>query len=87
MFPDSCHRANFYAVDDLTMICTAAPGTPEIQDALAQYGAVYILVDNAPLIGVDVATIDAQATRIAAYPRPGETDDTASVVLWLLENN
>jgi hypothetical protein len=33
-----------------------------------------------------VTTLDAQATRLAAYPRPGETDETATVVLWLLKS-
>jgi len=42
-------------------------------------------VDTPPIIGLDVSTVDARATRIAAYPRPGETGETASVVLWLLE--
>lgn len=85
MFPDSCRRANFYAQDGLTMLCTDAPGLPQIELALAEHGAVYVLADNAPSIGVDISIVDATATRIAAYPRPGETDANASVVLWLLE--
>ncbi len=85
MFPDSCRRANFYAVNGLTMVCTDAPGIPQIEQALNEHGAVYVLADDAPNIGVDVTTLDAQATRLAAYPRPGETDETASVVLWRLE--
>jgi hypothetical protein len=31
---------------------------------------------------VDVAALDADATRVAAYPRPGESAADASVVLW-----
>lgn len=85
MFPDGCRRANFYAARDFEMICTDAPGTPEIEAALAAYGAVYVLTDEAPTIGVDVTQIGAAATRIAVYPRPDETDATASVVLWLLQ--
>ncbi len=85
MFPDSCKRANFYALDGLVMRCPPAPGRVEIEAALADSGAVYVLVDTPPVIGLDVTTLDARATRIAAYPRPGETDDTATVVLWLLE--
>jgi hypothetical protein len=43
---------------------------------------VYVLTDNAPLIGLDVMTLGAQAEKVTAYPRPGETAETASVVLW-----
>ncbi|MBI5670008.1 MAG: glycosyltransferase family 39 protein [Chloroflexi bacterium] len=85
MFPDSCRRANFYAVDGRTMICTDAPGVPAIKQALAEHGAVYVLADNTPLIGVDVNTLDAEAVRLAGYPRPGETEANASLVLWLVE--
>jgi 4-amino-4-deoxy-L-arabinose transferase-like glycosyltransferase len=83
MFQDSCLRANFYAVDGLKMICANAPGLPQINQALSEYGSVYVLVDYAPLIGIDVQTLDVNATKIAGYPRPGETD--ASVVLWRLD--
>jgi len=86
MFADSCKRANFYAVDGLTLRCVGAPGAADINAALSDYGAVYVLADTAPLIGIDVTTLPVTATRVAAYPRPGETDETASVVLWLLQN-
>jgi len=86
MFPDSCRRANFYAAPGFTMQCADAPGLPQIEAALSQRGAVYVLVDDAPSIGIDVTTLDARATPIAAYPRPGESPENASVVLWLLEN-
>jgi hypothetical protein len=85
MFPDSCHRANYYNVSRLTMRCPEAPGIREIETALAEHGAVYVLADDAPRIGVDVHKLDVQATQLAAFPRPGETLATASVVLWLLE--
>ncbi|HEX2906787.1 MAG TPA: glycosyltransferase family 39 protein [Phototrophicaceae bacterium] len=85
LFPDSCRRANFYAPANFKMVCTDAPGLPEIEAALRDNGAVYVLADNAPLIGVDVRTLDSQVTCIAAYPRPGETEADASVVLWLVE--
>jgi hypothetical protein len=45
-----------------------------------------MLVDNAPIIGADVTQLGVSATRVAGYPRPGETEADASVVLWLLEN-
>ncbi|MBZ0283651.1 MAG: cellulase family glycosylhydrolase [Anaerolineae bacterium] len=86
MFPDSCRRANFYAAAGFAMQCADAPGLPQIEAALSQRGAVYVLVDDAPNIGIDVTTINARATPIAAYPRPGESPENASVVLWLLEN-
>ena len=84
MFPDSCRRANFYAVGAYRLRCVNAPGLPEIEQTLNQHGVVYLLVDNAPLIGVDVATLPAQAQQIAAFPRPGESLEDASVVLWRL---
>ena len=84
MFPDGCRRANFYAVDELALRCGDAPGAARINQALADSGAVYVLTDEAPLIGIDVTQIDAQAVEIARFPRPDETPETASVVLWLL---
>jgi hypothetical protein len=86
MFPDGCRRANYYATS-IRLLCVDAPGLPEIESALATYGAVYVLTDEAPSIGVDVATVDASAVHIAAYPRPDEDETTASVVLWLLERD
>ena len=89
MFPDSCRRANFYAQDAM-MHCTDAPGEALIESLLADQGIVYVLADFAPLIGADVPALatrlGAQAERIAGYPRPGETEDTASVVLWAISN-
>jgi len=85
MFPDSCRRANFYATDDRVLECTDAPGVDRIEAALAERGAVYVLTETSPLIGVDVTTLDAHVTRIAGYPRPGETEANAAVVLWRLD--
>lgn len=85
MFPDSCRRANFYAASARKLTCADAPGLPQIEAALNERGAVYTLVDGAPLIGVDVNTLDARAALIAVYPRPGENEANASVALWLLE--
>ncbi|MFO7321812.1 MAG: glycosyltransferase family 39 protein [Chloroflexota bacterium] len=84
MFPDSCRRANFYATET-SMLCADAPGIDAIETALETHGSVYVLVDHAGLIGVDVTTLNVRASQIAAYPRPGETGETASVVLWRLE--
>ncbi len=90
MFPDSCRRANYYAIDGFNMACTDAPGLPLIESALRESGGAYVLVESAPLIGADIpafaADINASATRIAAYPRPGETAETASVILWRLDS-
>jgi len=85
MFSGGCRRANFYASAGYTMQCVDAPGIPDIEAALAKYGMVYVLTDSAPSIGADVTALDARATRLAAYPRPGESMETASVVLWRLE--
>jgi hypothetical protein len=84
MFPDSCRRANFYQEDSFALRCTTAPGANEITEALAAYGQVYVLVEKPP-VGIDIQRIPAKAERLAAYPRPGETEQTASVVLWRLE--
>jgi len=83
MFPDSCRRANFEA-QAIRLVCTDAPGVEAINSALREHGAVYVLTDTAPLIGVDVMTLAARATRLAVFPRPGETEADASVVLWEL---
>ncbi len=88
MFPDGCRRANFYAEGNVRLICTDAPGMPAIQAALAEAGGVYVLSDHAPLIGVEGRALDAlgRTTWIASYPRPGETAEAASVVLWSVEH-
>ncbi|MBC6934986.1 MAG: hypothetical protein DWB42_04025 [Chloroflexi bacterium] len=85
VFPDSCRRANFYAASAHKLTCADAPGLPQIEAALNERGAVYTLVDGAPLISVAVNTLDARAALIAVYPRPGENEANASVALWLLE--
>lgn len=90
MFPDSCRRANFYAVTDLTMTCIDAHNTDDIVEALREHRVVYVLVESRTLIGVDIRefaeSIGATVTRIAGYPRPGESVVAASVVLWRVEN-
>jgi len=83
MFPDSCRRANFEA-QGIQLVCTDAPGIEAINTSLGEHGAVYILTDTAPLIGVDVTMLAGRATRLAVFPRPGETEAEASVVLWEL---
>lgn len=89
MFPDGCRRANFYAVDDMTMICTDAPGIAQMQSLLAEQEVIYVLTDTSPFIGASMLAVEGQlsveATRVAAYPRPGESSLTASVVLWRVE--
>ena len=86
MFPDSCKRANFYAAPGYVMTCPPAPGTDAIQAALAEGGGeVYVLREAAPvgLSDDDLAALG-RTQRLAAYPRPGETADSASVTLWRL---
>ncbi len=84
MYPDSCRRANFYDTHGFNMLCTDAPGLDAIYAALSERGLAYVLAE-APPVGLDVTTLDMPATRVAGYPRPGETETTASVVLWRLE--
>lgn len=86
MFPDSCRRANFYAQGDLTLTCTDAPGTDLIRAALETHGWVYVLTDTSPLIGADMNALsdewNVRVERTAGFPRPGEDEASASVVLW-----
>lgn len=84
MFPDSCERANFYA-GPIEMTCADAPAREQIEALLNQHGALYLLVETAPLIGIDVMTLDATVTEIAAYPRPGDPSNRPAVVLWRLD--
>ncbi|MBX3086662.1 MAG: glycosyltransferase family 39 protein [Anaerolineae bacterium] len=82
MFPDSCRRANFYAVNQHILICTAAPGVDKLEEALKVSPRVLVLVEKPP-VGADMRSIpDIVATQVADYPRPGETDKSASVTLW-----
>jgi 4-amino-4-deoxy-L-arabinose transferase-like glycosyltransferase len=81
MFPDSCKRANFYAINGFNLTCTAAPGIDTITAALKDHPTVYVLAEKQP-VGLDVKAIAVPVTRISGYPRPGETESTASVVLW-----
>jgi hypothetical protein len=81
MFPDSCKRANFYDTVGYSMACPTAPGLSDIRAALEKYGTVYVLAERPP-IGLRFDKIDLPAARLVGYPRPGETEATASVVLW-----
>ena len=85
MFADSCRRTNFYAPDGFQLTCTDNLGVAEINAALEAGGQVYILSDRPPHTGIDINTIDGQATRIAAYPRPGDPPDSPAITLWLVE--
>jgi hypothetical protein len=89
MFPDGCRRANFYAVNDMMMICTDAPGITEIERVLDERGVVYVLTDSSPSIGANMFAVqmqlDAEVTLVESYPRPGEIRLAASVGLWRVE--
>lgn len=84
MFPDSCRRANFYAPEGYALRCVTAPGLDALLAALAESETVYVLVERAP-VGLDPSTLEVPATQVAAYPRPGETAEEASVTLWRVE--
>lgn len=87
MTADSCHRANFYAVDGMSMVCPDAPGLPEIGAALKDHGEVYVLVDFATgaHFPEDAQVLNAQTEQIAIYPRPGA--DGQPVTLWKLTSH
>jgi hypothetical protein len=83
MFPDSCRRANFHAQQHRTLICGDAPGLERAQALLSQHGRLYILSDTPGLIGGDVTAWRLGETRLLSrFPRPGESAETASVVLF-----
>ena len=84
MFPDSCRRANFYAPNGFRLRCGDAPGREMLEEALAASGVVYVLAERVP-VGLDMAALDVPATQVAAYPRPGESLNAASVTLWRVE--
>lgn len=90
MFPDSCVRANFYAAPDYRMRCFYPLTQLDIENALAEYGRVFILSESAP-IGADVqgmgVALGAETTLLARYPRPDESGHTASVTLWRLRRD
>jgi hypothetical protein len=82
MFPDSCRRANFYAVNLHTVLCSEATGIEKLEELVTISPRVLVLVEQPP-IGVDLASVpDIVATQLGSYPRPGETDGSASVTLW-----
>lgn len=84
MFPDSCRRAQFYDLMYYNLLCADGQGIKEIRTALAERGSVFVLAEKPP-IGLTLSDVDAKATKIAAYPRPGESPETASVTLWRLD--
>jgi hypothetical protein len=91
MYPDGCRLANFYDTWGYNMHCTDAPALNAIQSAMAAQptnSIVYVLAEAQP-IGLDPAwfktLVQVKITRIAGYPRPGETPETASITLWRLE--
>ena len=66
----------------MRLTCAAAPGLDTLTEMLRTSPRVLMLVEQPP-IGVEVASIpNVVATQIADYPRPGETDKSASVTLW-----
>ena len=85
MVADSCRRTNYYAPPGRALVCADRLGLDAINAALAAGGVVYVLADRPPFNGVDVATLEADTIRIAAYPRPGEDEADASITLWRVE--
>jgi hypothetical protein len=81
MFPASCRRANFYLPVEQAMVCGDAPGSAQIEAALTAYKTVYVLTDRHPMIGLHVEDMPGRVVESWVFPRPGETADTATVVL------
>lgn len=84
MFPDSCRRANFDAPDGYVLRCGTAPGLEMLEAALVESDVAFALVERAP-IGLDMAALEMPVEQVAAYPRPGEAVESASVTLWRVE--
>jgi hypothetical protein len=63
------------------MDCGDAPGTDRVQVALATYSTVYVLTDRHPMIGLQLDAMPGRVVESWTFPRPGETTDTATVVL------
>ena len=85
MTGDSCHRANFYAVDGLEMTCGEAPELTQIGQALNDHAEVYVLVEavTGARFPQDAAAINAAAELIATYPRPTHPGEVGQpVTLW-----
>lgn len=68
MFPASCRRTNFYLPPTHQMQCVDAPGADTIARALETDGAVFVLVEQSP--GIGITTLES-AERLRHYPRPG----------------
>jgi hypothetical protein len=85
MFPDSCRRANFYAVGTLRLRCDDAPGLDLIEAALVEQGAVYVLIEQGGQIGLaEVDFPSGTHTLVGEYARPGDAAAAPSLRLWLL---
>lgn len=83
MFPASCRRANFYADPQYTLMCVDAPGLERIAQELLTSDEVFVLADRLPGIGVSrVDELGRGAEIVRLYPRPDETPETASIVLY-----
>lgn len=86
MTRDSCLRANFYAVNGLSLTCADAPGLNALETALAAQTIVYVLVEQFTGISDmpdEAARLGVTAEQVAQYTRPGA--DGQTVTLWKLE--
>ncbi len=81
MFPASCRRANFYLPVERAMQCGDAPSRERIETALMAQPTVYVLTDRHPMIGLLLEEMPGRVVETWMFPRPGETADTATVVL------
>ncbi|HVU12851.1 MAG TPA: hypothetical protein VHD90_16345, partial [Phototrophicaceae bacterium] len=82
MTADSCRRANFYAVNGVSMTCSDNFGLSEIKADLQAKGTVYVVDESVAGLHLSDASLNAQAQQIAVYPRPGT--DGQAVILWKL---
>lgn len=72
MFPPSCRRANFYAVEGIVLTCADAPALALMDSELQHYGRVYVLTEQQGEIGATPAMLEeiGAVTLLQAFDRP-----------------
>lgn len=85
MYPDGCRLANFYDTWGYKMRCSDLLTLDGLKAQIKDQQEVFVLVEALPggLHLKDAPGV--QAEQIAAYPRPGESAESASVSLWRVQ--
>lgn len=85
MFPPSCRRANFYAVQGFELICTDAPALERLDQELQHYGRVYVLTEQRGEIGATPEMLQevGAVTLLQEFDRPYQ--DNPAIGLYQLD--